>query len=55
MGIKSKQGDIFKVGASGDYQFILIFGHIGFNIMGVTWKEFKNEKSKFTRDKQSFR
>jgi len=43
MGIKSKQGDIFKVGASGDYQFILIFGHIGFNIMGVTWKEFKNK------------
>jgi hypothetical protein len=43
MEIKSIQGDIFKVGASGDYQFILIFGHIGFNSMGGTWQEFKNE------------
>ena len=47
MTIKSIQGDMFEVGISGDYQFILIFGHMGFNELGAHWNNFKDGNRNF--------
>ncbi len=41
MPVKYAQGDIFEVGPKEEYEFLLVFGHIGLGEMGHAWKEFK--------------
>ncbi|HQU45425.1 MAG TPA: hypothetical protein PK867_21600, partial [Pirellulales bacterium] len=34
------QGDIFQVAIDGSYDLAIVFGHIGFNQMALTWRRF---------------
>jgi len=44
---ESRQGDIFEVGNSGNYQFILVFGHLGLNAMNFSWQSLKETQHSF--------
>mgnify|MGYP001485738117 CR=1 FL=1 len=41
MPVQYGQGDIFRVGVDDNYDFIIVFGHVGLNEMAVAWNAFR--------------
>ena len=55
--LEQLKGDIFDVGYSGNYQFMLIFGHLGglgINIMNFSWQFFKNRHDEYENTEDPF-
>ena len=53
--MKMLQSNIFDVDKSDENQLVVVFGHIGFNHMGVSYKRFAQSHSEFARIRNPFK
>lgn len=50
-----KQGDIFQAMQTGEFGLSIVFGHIGYNVMAITWRDFMASHPGFACSSDPFR